>query len=153
MNKIDFQILSEFSETVRESTLKRLKIVPAGKENFRINEKSMSFSDIAKHLIDCDRELINIKITKCKSKCLGTHKSKIIKNRNEYEKLIIELTKLQSKRKKFILALKNGFFNKKVSVESIAGQKMEDIGLLLYKMLDHEAHHRGQISILLKFVL
>ena len=44
--------LAEFSRAVRESTLKRLRLVPDGFENWRISPQAMSFADVAKHLID-----------------------------------------------------------------------------------------------------
>ena len=153
MNKPDYKIIADFSDTVRESTLKRLKTVPEGKENFRLHEKSMSISDIAKHLIDCDKSLIKAQSTKYKGKCLGKANSMVIRDRKEYEKLITELTILKSKRREFILALNNHTWLQNIQVDSISGKRFEHLGLLIHKMLDHEAHHRGQISVLLKFVM
>jgi uncharacterized damage-inducible protein DinB len=113
----------------------------------------MSFADIAKHLIDCDKELIRVHITKYKSKQLGKSKSKLIKLRDEFDKLITALDILKTKRRNFILSLNNELITGQIQVDSIAGKKKEYLGLLVHRMLDHEAHHRGQISVLLKFVL
>ena len=153
MNKLDFKIMADYSDTVRESTLKRLKIVPEGKENFRLNEKSMSIADIANHLIDCDKSLIKILVTKNKNKNLGKASNILIRNRKEFARLLRELEVLKIERKKFILSLDNENMKEKVKVDSISGMKEEQIGLLIYKMLDHEAHHRGQLVILLKLIL
>jgi hypothetical protein len=48
------KLLIDFCKTVRDSTLKRLKVVPEGYENWRISKKSLSFAEIAKHLIESD---------------------------------------------------------------------------------------------------
>ena len=50
--------LAEFAKAVRDSTIKRLKQVPAGKENWRITPDAMSFAEIAYHLIEADEWLI-----------------------------------------------------------------------------------------------
>ena len=85
MNKTDYKIIADFSDSVRESTLKRLRTVPEGKENFRLHEKSMSISDIAKHLIDCDKSLIKAQSIKYKGKCLGKANRMAIRDRREYD--------------------------------------------------------------------
>ncbi len=62
------ELLIEFCKAVRDSTIKRLKIVPKGYENWRISKNSLSFAEIAQHLIDSDDWTINkIKIPTLKS--------------------------------------------------------------------------------------
>ncbi len=56
--------LTKFSVDVRESTLKRLRTVPAGFENWRLDKDSMSIADLAQHIIDCDHALIEAYQTK-----------------------------------------------------------------------------------------
>src|SRR5262245_35875340 len=46
--------LGEFSLAVRESSLKRLRLVPDGYENWRPSEGSLSFSELARHLLAAD---------------------------------------------------------------------------------------------------
>lgn len=55
MDEVDKQWMADLSLVVRESTLKRLQIVPNGLENWRYKEGKMSFSDLACHLIECDK--------------------------------------------------------------------------------------------------
>ncbi len=50
--------LAEFAAAVRDSTIRRLKQVPAGKENWRITPKAMSIAEIAYHIIEADEWLI-----------------------------------------------------------------------------------------------
>jgi hypothetical protein len=48
------EFLIDFCKAVRDSTLKRLKAVPEGYENWRISKNSLNFAEIAKHLIESD---------------------------------------------------------------------------------------------------
>ncbi len=50
--------LAEFFKAVRESTLKRLRQVPKGYENWQISQDTMNFADVAQHLIDADLMLL-----------------------------------------------------------------------------------------------
>jgi len=52
MNSTDLEHLAAFSDRVRDSTLKRVRRVPDGKENAAFPHGAMSFADIADHLID-----------------------------------------------------------------------------------------------------
>ena len=51
------QRLAELSEAVRESTLKRLRAVPEGLENWRPVPSAMSFADLAHHIAEAARWL------------------------------------------------------------------------------------------------
>ena len=51
---MNIELLIDFCRVVRDSTLKRLKIVPEGYENWRISKNALSFAEIAKHLIESD---------------------------------------------------------------------------------------------------
>ncbi len=55
---MEIGLLTEFCRTVRESTIKRLEIVPDGYENWKISSGALSFAEITKHLIDCDNWLL-----------------------------------------------------------------------------------------------
>jgi uncharacterized damage-inducible protein DinB len=57
MVKEEIERLAQLSDAVRESSLKRLRKVPRGKENWRPDPGSMSFADLAQHLLDCDAHL------------------------------------------------------------------------------------------------
>jgi len=46
--------LAAWSRVVRESSLKRLLLVPAGFENWRPVSEVMSFADVAYHLLEAD---------------------------------------------------------------------------------------------------
>ena len=51
-------LLATFSNSVRNSTMKRLRRVPEGAENWAPFEGGMSFADLAYHIIECDVAII-----------------------------------------------------------------------------------------------
>lgn len=63
--------LATFASAVRESSLKRLRAVPVGAENWRVDPEAMSFADTAQHLIDCDEWLFRAVETGHLARCDG----------------------------------------------------------------------------------
>jgi len=146
------QKLIKFSKAVRESTLKRLRLIPDGFENFRPTEDSMSVADIAQHLVDCDvwlREKVGnpaLKSIKGKSNMVK------IDSRSQFEELLKKLEQSNKDREELINQIDiddkpeerifDDRFNKKVGIW----------WLIVRGNLDHEIHHRGQLSIYLKLI-
>ena len=149
MHTLDLERLANFSDKVRNSTLKRLRKVPPGKENYSISNDSMTIADIARHLIICDEAYLSLLDTKQLEKNLGKTNSIRIKSREEFDNLIRSLEVLKIQRHDFILAMNDEKLNTKIAVDSIAGKSEEDLGSLIYRMLDHETHHRGALAIYL----
>jgi len=152
MNQMDLERLAGFSDQVRDSTLKRLKSVPKGQENFRYQEGVMSFSDIADHLINSDRVHMNLLETRFLGKGIGRSGGKVVRSREEYIGLVYELEKLKLARHKFILELDEEKLSLVIPYEHLSGPGEAAFGSLLYQWLDHEIHHRGQISVYLKLL-
>ena len=152
MKKNDFQRLADYSEKVRNSTLKRLINIPAGKENFKVSDISMTVADIAHHLILCDKAYLALLRTRRLEKNLGKNNNIKINSRDEYDVLIKKLEELKIKRRDFILSLNNENINTKIEVDSLEGIGEEDLGSLLYRMLDHETHHRGTLAAYLNII-
>ena len=97
--------LAEFAKAVRDSTIKRLKQVPAGKENWRITPEAMSIAEIAYHLIETDEwlmEKIEIKELDPKQGKTGTIK---IDDNIEFRELIERLQQSGEKRCSFVRKL------------------------------------------------
>ncbi len=91
MDKDALRRLASFSSSVRDSTLKRLRSVPQGKENWKRNDTTMSFADIAQHLIDADQAYMAALDTRSLGKNLGRSGCRIVKDRDAYDQLIREL--------------------------------------------------------------
>lgn len=144
--------LTKFSIAVRESTLKRIRVVPPGYENWRLDKDSMSIADLAQHIIDCDHALIKAHQTKCLGPNLGTARSVHIEDEVDIKKLIENLEETKNSRTNFIEDLKREDYVEIVKADRKSGKEEMTSELLIYKMLDHEIHHRGQLSVYLKMI-
>ncbi|MBU1095317.1 MAG: hypothetical protein KKB34_02450 [Bacteroidetes bacterium] len=150
MNKSAENIISLFNE-VRLSSLKRFYAIPEGKENWRISEGKMSIADIAHHLIESDKWTIKkIKSPEIKS-INGAANVITITSRKQYSNLLQELENiLQSK----ILAVKNlNYWDYDKTIYDDRFQKEVNLWfMIMCGNVDHEIHHRGQISAYLQFL-
>ena len=145
------ELLIDFCRAVRNSTLKRLKVVPEGYENWRISKNSLSFAEIAQHLLDSDDWTIN-KIKDPTIKSILAEKGSIEDcSRDEFNTLIAVLEESLEKKIKFIDSLDkekmkskiyDDRFNDEVSIEWV----------ILRGNIDHEIHHRGQIAVYLRLL-
>ncbi|MBN2309993.1 MAG: DinB family protein [Candidatus Hydrogenedentes bacterium] len=150
MNRHDLNRLADFSVRVRESTLKRLKRVPGGKENAAVLDGVMSPADIAAHLIHVDTVLLALPATRFKGLDLGVAGQGITASRAEYEDLVAELATLGDRRADFIRGLSDADLEIPIRFEAIAGSGETALGAMLYRYLDHEAHHRGALPVYLR---
>ncbi|MBL7128331.1 MAG: DinB family protein [Ignavibacteria bacterium] len=144
--------LTKFSIEVRESTLKRLRAVPIGSEDWRVDKDSMSFADIAQHIIDCDLALIESFHTKNIGSNLGKAHSALTDKYNALKDLIEKLEETKNKRAVFIEGLNQNDLSEIVSTDRKEGEQQLTMELLILTMLDHETHHRGQLSVYLKMI-
>lgn len=146
---MEIELLIDFCRAVRESTLKRLNLVPEGYEDWKISHGALSFAEVAKHLIDLDKWLFD-KIRNPGLKSIETETAIIEHcNRDRYKKLVNELKELRETKIEFIKNLGkdklearifDDRFNSEVSIKWI----------ILRGNLDHEIHHRGQIATYLR---
>ena len=143
-------LLGTFSNTIRNSTIKRLRKVPAGGENWAPFDGGMSFADIAYHIIECDVALLRGVESRQIDKNLGTAGAMPIGSRPEFDSLVERLKDLKDKRFRMIQGLTNEQMNIIVEADRIRGVEHIPIGGLILEMLDHEIHHRGQLSTYLR---
>lgn len=143
--------LAELSIAVRNSTIKRLKLVPDGSENWRIDSDSMSLADLAQHIIDADEWLFRMLETKNLPPMRGRTRLVEVTNRDEYLRLIADLKRSGQIREGTLEGLSveqlaemidDGRFDERVSVWWI----------IVRGNLDHETHHRGQIAAYLRML-
>jgi len=143
--------LSELSNAVRESSLKRLRLVPTGRENWRPAEGALSFADIARHLIDCDewlfRKLVDPRIAAIEAQ----PGIAVVTDRAEFDALIDRLAVLGGLRGKLIAGLAGGELAALVPDERFGGE-VSIWWVIARGNLDHEAHHRGQLAVYLRLV-
>lgn len=140
---------ADYSLTVRDSTLKRLKAVPEGFENWRPHEAALSFADVAHHLRTSDTTLMAWSDTYAIGKNLGRRGLAGAPNRTEYDALVAELEESGFARRKFLDELTDEQWNTVIEVDRITGKESTPFWLLALRFLDHEIHHRGQIALYL----
>lgn len=150
MDQAALRRLARFSSSIRDSTLKRLRSVPQGKENWKRNDTTMSFADIAQHLIDADQAYMAALDTESLGKNLGRSGCRIVKDRDEYDQVIRELERLKKVRHDFIVSLDDNKLNRKITCDRIAGIIEQDFGTVLLLLLDHEIQQRGILIVHLK---
>jgi uncharacterized damage-inducible protein DinB len=143
------ELLIDFCKAVRESTLKRLKIVPEGYENWRISKNSLSLAEIAQHLLDSDDWTIN-KIKNPTIKSILAAKGSIEDcSREEFNSLIIGLEKSLENKIELINSFDEEKMKSKIYDDRFNGEVSIE-WIILRGNIDHEIHHRGQIAAYLR---
>ncbi len=152
MSLMEGRALAEFSSAVRESTLKRLRIVPEGFEGWRSDEDAMGFADLAGHLIDCDRWLFE----KLESLDLETEPPRVsrvnLESRRRYLDLLEDLAETGKRREEILVALSKEQLSDLVFDKRFGGE-VTVWWVVVRGNLDHEIHHRGQIAAYLRLIL
>ncbi|MCX6170712.1 MAG: DinB family protein [Ignavibacteriales bacterium] len=146
---MEIELLIEFCRAVRESTIKRLAIVPEGYENWKVSPGALSFSEIAKHIIDLDNWLIE-KIKNPGIKSIETETA-ITKDcdSNGYKELINNLKEVLETKIEFIKTFDEDSLNKKIFDDRF-NSEVSIAWIILRGNIDHEIHHRGQIAVYLR---
>jgi uncharacterized damage-inducible protein DinB len=146
------EILIDFCKAVRESTLKRIKSVPQGFENWRISKNALSFAEIVKHLIEIDEWTIR-KINEPSIKSILPEKDSLENcTQEQFKELIVELDKSLERKINFIGSLDN----KKMQIKIYDDRFIDKVSvewIILRGNLDHEIHHRGQIAAYLRVLM
>ena len=113
--------------------------------------RAMSSADIAYHLIETDEWLFKkIELKNLKS-ILGNSGTIEIKSRNDYLKLIEELINSGEKRAEIIQSLSDKGLEEKIYDDRF-GQEVSVWWIIVRGNLDHEIHHRGQLSSYLRAI-
>ena len=135
----------EFASEVRRSTIKRLELIPPGFENWAISKNALTISEIADHLIEADRWLIQ-KFSNITLPSFKAAKGKIhISNREEYCQLIDELKSWLHKKNNYLANLTSEQLDEKIHDDRFGGL-VTRWWIIVRGNLDHEIHHRGQLS-------
>lgn len=143
--------LAEFSQAVRQSTLKRLRLVPEGFENWQISSKGMSFADMAQHLIDADNWLFEKFKNKNLKAMTGQPNLVEITGRSQYSNLLDELEKIGDRRSSMLDNITDEELSEMIHDDRFGGE-VSAWWIIMRGCLDHEIHHRGQISAYLRAI-
>ncbi|MBN2335422.1 DinB family protein [Candidatus Bathyarchaeota archaeon] len=133
--------LVEYSDAVRGSTLKRLRSIPAGLENWKISENAMSIADIAQHLVDADNWLFEKMVNQELEPITGKAGAIVIGERGEYQAILDKLGETGKTRRNLIMAEDMD----RIVFDSRFDGEVSALWIILRGNLDHETHHRGQL--------
>lgn len=149
MSTIEGRRLSEFSAAVRESTLKRLRLVPEGYENWRMSLESMSFADVAQHLIDADDWLFKMLELKNLKPMVGEPGLVEVSDRSQYLSLLEGLAQTGARRSEMLKNTTESQLSEMI-FDGRFGREVSVWWIVVRGNLDHEIHHRGQIAAYLR---
>ncbi|MHC4133790.1 MAG: DinB family protein [Planctomycetota bacterium] len=138
--------LADLSDAVRESSLKRLRQVPPGRETWRPDPGSMSFADLAQHLLDCDAHLARSLREGPQPPEHGGVGIAGPQEREEYDALVDALDLSGAERRELIESIHD--FDR-VAFDERFGETTV-WWVVARGNLDHEIHHRGQIAAYLR---
>lgn len=141
--------LAAWSRAVRESSLKRLRRVPAGRESWRPTAEAMSFADLARHLLDADEWLFKKLAERALEPMVGRAGSAGEIARAGYLELLDRLEETGRWRAELITALSPEQLAEPVFDRRFGGE-VTVWWVIVRGNLDHEIHHRGQIAVYLR---
>jgi len=140
------QRLALFSETVRESTWKRVRQVRAGDEEWRPSSDALSFVDIVKHLVDADVWILNYLAGSSGPRAViapGDARAR------DWASLTADLARLGRERAQKILQMSEDQLAAEVDEPQVLG-RTNYWWLIVRGSLDHEIHHRGAFQLSLR---
>jgi uncharacterized damage-inducible protein DinB len=143
--------LADLALAVRDSSLRRLEMVPVGFENWRLTREAMSFADIAQHLADADDWLIRMLEVKNLEPIVGRSGLIDIVDRNQYMGLLEELQRAGGRRVQLIESLTDVQLSE-LMFDARYGRDVSAWWVIVRGNLDHEAHHRGQVAAYLRML-
>jgi uncharacterized damage-inducible protein DinB len=137
--------LADWSRVVRESSLKLLRLIPAGSENWRPVPEAMSYADLAYHLLEADLWLFR-KLTDHTLEPMHGHAGAI--HISAPQELLEPLRRLENtgvQRSELIGGLSQEELRQPINDQRFGGE-VTVWWVIVRGNLDHEAHHRGQIA-------
>ncbi len=139
------QRLAAWSLAVRESTLKRLSRVQPGIENWRVTPESMSFADVAFHLIEADQWLFDKLAAPSLLPMVGRARTTNISAPDQYAALCANLEAMGRRRADLLESLSPAQLEATVPDQRFGGL-VTVRWVIVRGNLDHEVHHRGQVA-------
>jgi uncharacterized damage-inducible protein DinB len=136
--------LSEFAPAVRQSSLKRLRQVPMGAENWRVDPEAMSFADVAQHLIDADNWLFRKLEIRDLEPMVGMAHVVDISRRADYGAILEHLEIVGQQRSALLQTLNQDALQERITDARFGGE-VTVWWVIVRGNLDHEIHHCGQI--------
>ena len=138
--------LADFSRAVRDSTLKRLRKVHPGDEEWRPAPDALAFVDIARHLVDADLWILEYLRGKSAARAVI---SPGMARGFEWTPLLSRLVELREERAGRLESMSEDQLQATVIEPQVLGETTY-WWLVLRGNLDHEIHHRGALQLALR---
>ncbi|HEX9799075.1 MAG TPA: DinB family protein [Thermoanaerobaculia bacterium] len=143
--------LAELSLAVRDSTLKRLRRVPPGAENWRPSARSLSFADIAHHLLNADSWLFEKLVNPSLERMVAHAGEAGDTDGPRFLDLVERLENSGRERAARLAEMSQSQLETLVPDERFGGE-VSVWWIVVRGNLDHEAHHRGQLATFLRIL-
>jgi uncharacterized damage-inducible protein DinB len=141
--------LSAWSRAVRESTLKRLRLVPAGKENWRPVSGAMGVAGIAQHILDADLWLFRKLQEPTLQAMKDVDPAYNVASYADFLAILSNLQRTAEERSTLIQELTLSDLARTMPDERF-GPEISVWWEIVRGNLDHETHHRGQLAAYLR---
>ena len=141
--------LAAWSRAVRESTLKRLRAVPPGRENWRPVPGAMSIAGIAQHIVDADLWLFMKLEDPTLQAMKGCTDANSVPSHQEFLAILSNLERTGERRSALIQQLTPSLLTRQMPDERFGGE-VSVWWEIVRGNLDHEVHHRGQLAAYLR---
>lgn len=141
--------LAELSLAIRESSLTRLRRVPEGAEEWRPATDALSFADLAHHLLQADHWLMEKLADPSRAGMRARVGQAGRVDRAEFERLLERLVTSGEARAEWLSELSEGELASRIPDDRFGGE-VSVWWVVVRGNLEHEAHHRGQIAVMLR---
>ncbi len=121
MKNTEASRLAELATAVRQSTMKRLRAVSSGHENWRPTQDSLSFADVAQHLIDADEWLFAKLTSPQVASMKAVAGSVVIETRSQYDWLLDRLGQLGTERAQLLATLSEAELERSIPDDRFGG--------------------------------
>lgn len=143
------EALAQFSLAVRESSVKRLRKTPQGKECVRLRKGGMNIAEIGYHILEADTWLFEKLRNRDLEPMVGRAGFIHDVSAAAFQTLVEDLVSSGRKRSELIKNLSDKQFFEPMSDARFGGETTV-WWVIVRGNLDHEIHHRGQLSVHLR---
>ncbi len=143
--------LAVFSLAVRDSSLERFRAVAFAQANWRPTPQALSIAELARHLVDADRWLVDKLRDAARPSMRAAAGSLTVATEKEWERLIGQLESSGKERSALISRLRTADLERPLQDDRFGGE-VTTWWVIVRGNLDHEIHHRGQLATYLRIL-
>lgn len=145
------EALAQFSLAVRESSVKRFRKIPPGKVCLRVREGGMNVAELAYHILEADKWLFEKLRNRDLQPMVGRVGFIHDLPAETFHTLVEDLDSSGRKRSELIRSLSDNQLFETITDARFRGETTI-WWVIVRGNLDHEIHHRGQLSLYLRLL-